>query len=55
METKCDIKKLHKPRIVDKETLKCSGTTGLPKSKTAETVPQNPTVTQPAALVAIPI
>ena len=54
-ETKHDIMKLHKPRKVDKGHSEIFQFNRFAQAKTAKTMPQDPTVTQPTALVAIPI
>ena len=54
METKFNIKKLCKPRRVEKRYPEMFQYNRLAKAKTVETVPQNPKLVQPAT-VAIPI
>ena len=55
METKCDIKKLCKPRKAHKGHSKMCQYNEFVQAKTVETMPQNPAVIQPVQLVAIPI
>ena len=55
METKYDIKKLHKPRKVHKGHSEMFWYNGIAQGKTAKTAPQNPTIIQPTVWVGIPI
>ena len=55
IETKHDLKKQHKPRKVGKGHTEMFQYNGFAQAKTAETMPQNPTVTKSNALEAIPI
>ena len=55
MKTRCTIKKLCKPSKAGKGCSEMFQHNGLAQAKTAETMPQNPTVNQPTEWIAISI